>query len=137
MRTWKDWGRPVSDCAMWPLKASALRVFVDDLAAARHFYGTVLGLPVKWEWEETAVGFDFGIDLIVELVGRDAEPEDQGLVGRFTGASIEVENIAAAHAQLTARGVTFIGSPERQPWGGVLAHFRDPSRNVLTLVQTG
>ncbi|MCC6917989.1 MAG: hypothetical protein IT548_02225 [Alphaproteobacteria bacterium] len=28
----------------------------------------------------------------------------------------------------------FLAPPERQPWGGTLAHFRDPSGNGLTLL---
>ena len=31
------------------------------------------------------------------------------------------------------KGVGFVGPPEAQPRGGVLAHFRDPDGNVLTL----
>ena len=32
------------------------------------------------------------------------------------------------------RGVQFIEPPEKQPWGGVLAHLRDPDGNILTLL---
>jgi hypothetical protein len=31
------------------------------------------------------------------------------------------------------RGVDFVGPPEKQPWGGVLAHLRDPDGDILTL----
>ena len=43
-------------------------------------------------------------------------------------------DIDAKHAELSAKGVDFLAPPERMPWGGVLAHFRDPEGNVLTLV---
>ncbi|MDH3643838.1 MAG: hypothetical protein OES38_17160 [Gammaproteobacteria bacterium] len=33
-----------------------------------------------------------------------------------------------------AKGVEFVEPPERQPWGGVLAHFKDPEQNIMTLV---
>ena len=39
-----------------------------------------------------------------------------------------------AHQTLVERGVEFLAPPETQPWGGVLAHFRDPDRNVITLL---
>lgn len=39
-----------------------------------------------------------------------------------------------ADQTLLARGVEFLAPPQRMPWGGVLAHFRDPDGNVLTLV---
>ncbi len=42
--------------------------------------------------------------------------------------------MAESYAELRARGVEFLAPPEQQPWGGVLAHFRDPDPNVLTLL---
>jgi predicted enzyme related to lactoylglutathione lyase len=33
-----------------------------------------------------------------------------------------------------AKGVHFTAPPEKQEWGGTLAHFEDPAGNVLTLV---
>jgi uncharacterized glyoxalase superfamily protein PhnB len=35
---------------------------------------------------------------------------------------------------LAERGVEFVGPPEKQSWGGVLAHLRDPDGNILTLL---
>jgi hypothetical protein len=31
----------------------------------------------------------------------------------------------------------FVGPPEKEPWGGVLAHLRDPDGNILTLLGNG
>jgi catechol 2,3-dioxygenase-like lactoylglutathione lyase family enzyme len=118
------------------MRLQALRVFVNDLKAARHFYESILGFKMKWELEGTAIGFDLGVDLIIETVGSDADSEDQALVGRFTGGSIAVKQIEMIYAELAAKGVTFISPPERQPWGGVVAHFEDPSKNLLTLVES-
>jgi catechol 2,3-dioxygenase-like lactoylglutathione lyase family enzyme len=112
------------------------RVFVDDLGAARAFYADVLGLPIAWDYEGAAVGFDLGAILIVEAAGADADTDDRALVGRFVGCSIAVDDIEATYAALRAKGVTFESPPERQSWGGVLAHFRDPSGNILTLLGT-
>jgi catechol 2,3-dioxygenase-like lactoylglutathione lyase family enzyme len=108
-------------------------VFVDDLAAARGFYGEVLGLPVAWEYAGRAVGYDVGAHLIVEAVDRD-DAEGRALVGRFVGCSIAVDDIDVTFAALSAKGVALLSPPERQSWGGVLAHFRDVSGNVLTLL---
>jgi predicted enzyme related to lactoylglutathione lyase len=115
------------------MRLQGLRVFVDDLAAARRFYHELLELPITWQ-DGSAIGFDLGADLIVEAIGEDADAEDRALVGRFVGCAIAVDDIAATYAALTARQVKFIGPPERQHWGGVFAHFEDPSRNVLTLL---
>ncbi|MGF1503100.1 MAG: VOC family protein [Paracoccaceae bacterium] len=106
-----------------------VRIFVSDIGAAARFYGETLGLAVAWDAGD-AVGFAAGAGvLIVE------QERDPALVGRFVGVSLMVEDIARRHRDLSERGVAFLGPPERQPWGGTLAHFRDPSGNVITLVE--
>ena len=106
------------------------RLFVDDLAAARTFYRDVLGLTELWNWEDVAIGYDVGVTLIVERTDG-GHPEE---VGRFAGLSLEVDDIDATHRRLISAGVEFTHPPTKQPWGGTLAHFKDPAGNVLTLV---
>ena len=109
-----------------------VRVFVDDLAAARAFYGDTLGLAELWD-AGNAVGYAVGpATLIVER--EDPAGPEGDLVGRFLGVSFAVPDIAGSHRALAAAGVRFLGPPEPQAWGGTLAHFRDPAGNVLTLV---
>jgi catechol 2,3-dioxygenase-like lactoylglutathione lyase family enzyme len=116
------------------LRLYAVRLFVDDLAAARAFYVDVLGLPIVWEAGEIgALGLDAGgPQLIVET--EDPEGPNAGLIGRFAGVSLQVDDIDETYRALSDRGVAFDGPPERQVWGGTLAHFRDPAGNVLTLL---
>jgi catechol 2,3-dioxygenase-like lactoylglutathione lyase family enzyme len=113
------------------------RVFVNDLEAARRFYASLLGLPLKADG--SAYGycvFQAGpTELVVEAVAADAPEEERALVGRFTGLSFTVTSVAERHAHLSALGVPFTGAPERQAWGGVLATFQDPSGNELQIVQ--
>ncbi|MEM8647679.1 MAG: VOC family protein [Pseudomonadota bacterium] len=116
------------------MQVYALRIFVQDLPAALAFYHDVLELPVIWQKEESAFGLNAGISLIVETVPDDAPEEDRALVGRFVGCSFEVQDIHASYDRLCAAGVSFHGAPAQQAWGGTLAHFDDPSGNVLTLV---
>ncbi|MEM8689782.1 MAG: VOC family protein [Pseudomonadota bacterium] len=116
------------------MQVYALRIFVQDLPAALAFYRDVLELPVIWHQEDSAFGLQTGISLIVETVPDDAPEEDRALVGRFVGCSFEVEDIHASYERLRAAGVSFHDAPVRQTWGGTLAHFDDPSGNVLTLV---
>jgi predicted enzyme related to lactoylglutathione lyase len=113
------------------MKLSGVRIWVDDMAKARTFYGDLLGLPVKWDFGD-AMGYDVGADLIVEMA--DDEARREGLLARFAGLSISVPDIDAAYRDLTAKGVEFLGPPEKMPWGGLLAHFKDPAGNVLTLL---
>ena len=115
------------------MKLYALRIFVDDLAAARTFYRDVLGLGILWDHEDTAFGLDTGTSLIIEAVPADAPAEDRAMVGRFVGCSLQVADMDAEYARLTSAGVRFHGPPAKQYWGGTLAHFNDPAGNTLTL----
>lgn len=116
-------------------KLYAIRVFSHQWEAAVAFYRDVIGLPLTFSseasgWAEFDVG---GASLAVERCDR-GDPEAAGLVGRFVGVSLQVSDIEQVYQTLVARGVPFTGAPERQPWGGSLAHFRDPDGNVLTLL---
>ena len=111
-----------------------VRVLVTDLAAARKFYAQILGLDILWEYENKAIGFDLGPVLIVEDVSSEEDRNERHLAGRYVGCSIEVEDIQATYSELVAKGVHFTAPPEKQEWGGTLAHFEDPAGNVLTLV---
>jgi hypothetical protein len=97
----------------------------------------VLGLECSLRIDTLAI-FELGggPTLIQEVFDPDQEADEAGpLIARFTGVTLSVGDIAAIHSELTSRGVTFLGSPEKMPWGGTLAHFRDPAGNTLTLVR--
>jgi catechol 2,3-dioxygenase-like lactoylglutathione lyase family enzyme len=119
------------------MKLAALRLFVRDLAAARDFYAGELGLRLQHDGgADGFCVFDLhGIDLVVEAVPADAPADEQALVGRFTGLSFAVGDIAATYARLVAAGVPFAGPPQKQFWGGTLATLTDPAGNELQLVQ--
>lgn len=46
-----------------------------------------------------------------------------------------VDSIDQVYKLLTTKGVEFSGRPEKQPWGGTLAHLKDLDGNVLTLME--
>jgi len=115
-----------------PMKIAAVRLFVEEMAAARVFYAEQLGLK-SVSLDETVLVFDAGPLLIVELA--DDEARSEGLVGRFAGVSLGTSDIEALHGRLKASGSTIVGGPERQAWGGMLMHVKDPSGNVLSFVQ--
>lgn len=115
------------------MKLAAIRVFVEDMAAARSFYADLLGLqPVSLE--PSALLFDVGGPLLI-IEPADAEARAEGLVGRFTGFSLGVNDIESLHARLKANDCTIVGPPECQAWGGALMHVKDPSANIVTFVQ--
>ena len=110
----------------------AVRVFVSDWEKAVEFYQTTLGMKVVFKspemgWAQLDTG---ACNLAIERA--DAESEE--LVGRFAGVSLHVPDIQATYEVLSDRGVAFNSPPEKQSWGGTLAHFKDPDGNVLTLL---
>ncbi|WP_319532354.1 VOC family protein [uncultured Cohaesibacter sp.] len=116
------------------MHVTAFRIFVRDLAAARDFYANSLKWPMIWDRsEQGAVGFEPGMLVIIEE--EDARGPQASLIGRFTGLSLVVDNLPDLYKDLKARGVPFVAPPERQFWGGYLAHLIDPSGNIVSLVE--
>ncbi len=116
-------------------KLYAVRVFTTRWDEAVPFYRDTLGWPLRvldepLGWAQFDLG---GSDIGLERLSA-GDPEASSLVGRFTGISIAVDDIQASYGRLCDAGVVFDGPPERQPWGGVLAHFKDPDGNALTLL---
>lgn len=125
------------------MKLRVVRVFVRDWPRALRFYTETLGLQPAFASEEMGwaqldtgecqLALERTTDDPAERLGDAAEPEAP-LLGRFVGASLSVDDVHETYERLRARGVEFVAPPEVMPWGGVLAHFRDPEGNVLTLV---
>jgi predicted enzyme related to lactoylglutathione lyase len=119
------------------VRLAAARIFVRDVSEATAFYEGALGWRVGARAPEVEyVVFEAGsVDVVVERVGPEAPPEEQALVGRFTGLSFAVADIRAVCLALEGAGVRITSQPERQEWGGTLATVQDPSGNELQLVQ--
>jgi catechol 2,3-dioxygenase-like lactoylglutathione lyase family enzyme len=107
-------------------------LFVEDLRAAKDFYGRALGLPLLFEDPQSAV-FRMGATMINALVAQAApeliEPAFVGAPGagsRFL-MTIRVDDIDASCADLAGRGVTFLNGPIDRPWGRRTAAFQDPA----------
>ena len=68
------------------------------------------------------------IDEAPELIGpaRVAAPE----AGARMQLTIEVDDVDAICAKLTARGVELLNGPMDRPWGIRTAAFQDPAGNV-------
>jgi|TARA_Y100000310_G_scaffold334935_1_gene415773 predicted enzyme related to lactoylglutathione lyase len=112
----------------------AVRIFVANWDAAVEFYENVLELECAFKdgdmgWAQYKVGASH---LGIERVANDST--EASLIGRFVGVSLMVESLDQLYQELLAKGVQFTGAPAKQPWGGVLAHLKDPDGNVLTLL---
>ena len=124
----------------WPGAISAITLFVEDLPAAKEFYGRAFGLPVVFEDDASAV-FRFGNTLInllkaeegVGLIAPAAvAPPEAGSRMQFT---IDVADVDAMCAELTARGVELLNGPMDRPWGIRTASFRDPGGHIWEIAK--
>ncbi len=113
----------------------AVRIFSTNWETSLAFYRDTVGFPL--EFSDADMGwaqFKLGPAYIGLERGDPEDPETSELVGRFVGTSIEVDDIQAEYSRLVEAGVVFSSPPAVQPWGGVLAHFKDPDGNILTLL---
>jgi catechol 2,3-dioxygenase-like lactoylglutathione lyase family enzyme len=130
----------VTPGSSWPRGIRAITLFVEDLAAAKQFYGEVFGLPVAFEDDNSAV-FDFG-NTIINLLKTTEAPEliePAAVAGPEAGArfqfTIEVDDVDAMCAELARRGVELLNGPVDRPWGIRTASFRDPGGHIWEIAQ--
>jgi catechol 2,3-dioxygenase-like lactoylglutathione lyase family enzyme len=124
----------------WAQRVFAITLVVEDLDAAREFYGRAFGLPEHYYSGDSAV-FKFG-DLLINLLEADKGP---GLLDPVPVAPVEsgvrvqltvpVDDVDAVAAGLVARGVELLRGPEDRPWGPRTASFRDPGGHVWEIAQ--
>lgn len=104
---------------------------VSDIGAACAWYGDVLGLKHLYTFGKLAF-FDCG-GVRLYLSAESGEPTPESTL------YLRVENIAAAHSELSARGVEFKGAPHMihrhadgtEEW---MAFFVDPEGRLLALM---
>jgi catechol 2,3-dioxygenase-like lactoylglutathione lyase family enzyme len=121
-------------------KVDVINLFAEDLPATRTFYQEVLGLPLAFQDENTAV---FKLENTIVNVrhasqapaliapAKVASP-DAG--SRFVLAMF-VEDVDAACAELTRRGAALLNGPADQPWGMRTASFADPAGHIWEIGQ--
>ncbi|MEZ3180846.1 VOC family protein [Streptomyces pimonensis] len=107
-----------------------------DPDRSRAFYGERLGLAVHREFgtgpERGTVYFLGGGFL--ELSGR-AAPSSEASSSPDVRLWLQVEDIAAAHEELAARGVDIVRPPVREPWGLIEMWIADPDGTPIVLVE--
>jgi catechol 2,3-dioxygenase-like lactoylglutathione lyase family enzyme len=100
-----------------------------DPERTRAFYRDVLGLAVFREFPGGTVFFTGGGYLEVSGAAHDGPaPESVALW-------LQVRDLAAAHADLAARGVEIVRAPQREPWGLDEMWVADPDGVRIVLVR--
>jgi catechol 2,3-dioxygenase-like lactoylglutathione lyase family enzyme len=110
---------------------------VDDIPRAKQFYGDTLGLRVS---EENGM-------LLLHIEGdRDTllYPKPDHVPAAYTTLNFPVADVEATVDELMARGVVFERYPgldekgiSRDGRGPVIAWFRDPAGNILSVLEGG
>lgn len=115
---------------------------VNDLAAAKEFYGETLGLDVREEPEGLALNLD-GVSVFLY-------PKKDHAAATFTVLNFKVADIDATVDELKSKGVKFeeydlpdlktdekgIFRGENEPGKGpTIAWFADPAGNIISVVQ--
>jgi uncharacterized protein len=117
---------------------------VDDLAAARHFYGTVLGCP-EGRSAETWIDFDlFGHQIVAHLAPESAPNRVRGAHNPVDGHNVPVPHFGvvltmadweALAERLKAAGVQFVIEPyvrfKGEPGEQATMFFLDPAGTAL------
>ena len=106
----------------WPGALFAITLFVEDLEAAKLFYTTAFGLPVAYADAASAV-FNFERTMInllkIESAAELIAPAT--VATRAAGSrmvfTLQVDDVDARCAELTARGVHLLNGPLDRPWG--------------------
>jgi predicted enzyme related to lactoylglutathione lyase len=111
---------------------------VDDIAAAKEFYGGTLGVKVSEEQMGT---------LRLETAGGGSimvyPKPDNHVPAEFTVLNFQVDDIDKTARELADRGITFERYSDdhdevgvlRDPQGPAIAWFKDPAGNVLSIIQ--
>jgi lactoylglutathione lyase len=123
---------------MLPNQLSIVMIYVSDMERSVRFYRDTLGLPLRFQspdWSEFATET---VTLALHGGGtpREGPPVSGGPVAGTVATGFQVENIRAAFAALSARGVRFVMEPKLQEHEGIwLAVFLDPDGCALSLSQ--
>ncbi|WP_112245248.1 VOC family protein [Kribbella monticola] len=108
---------------------------VDDIAAAKEFYGETLGLDVSEVHGMLQLRIAGGIPVLVY-------PKAEHVPAEYTILNFPVDDIDAAAKELIARGIVFERYNDRHDELGIsrgggpsIGWFKDPAGNILSIIQ--
>ena len=123
-------------------RVSTVSIFVADQDRAKTFYTETLGFELRTDaplypgaearWVAVAPSGS-ETEIILYLPDENWEHYAQ-VVGKSQALTFDVFDMAAVHADLKAKGVTFLQEPDTQPWG-TFATIQDSEGNSLILVE--
>jgi len=110
-------------------------VFVRDMEAMRHFYGSVLGFAfvrqLSADWVEYRVGSNT-LALSRPRRSKD-EPKPKGSAALQLAFRVPPHYVDLCAAELTRNDVALLSPPTDQSFGHRTLFFRDPDGNLLEI----
>jgi catechol 2,3-dioxygenase-like lactoylglutathione lyase family enzyme len=106
----------------------------DDIPTTRRFYEETLGLRVSAAGGMLTLHLAGGRDTLVY-------PKQDHVPAAYTTLNFPVDDIEAAARELAARGVVFDEGPDiddlgiHRGQGPLIAWFKDPAGNILSVIQ--
>jgi catechol 2,3-dioxygenase-like lactoylglutathione lyase family enzyme len=91
------------------IQLNHLALRVSNVALVRDWYRSVLDLEIEFD-TDSGVGMKDDSDFTLILTTNDGQPS-------LCSLYFEVENVASAHTEMVARGVTFLYGPQPNAWG--------------------
>lgn len=117
---------------------------VDDVGKARHFYGELLGLPLKFEMgreysEVNLPGLNhWGLwplrGAAASALGQAEWPND--LPRPQANIELEVDDVRLAAEELQSRGLMLLREATLEPWGQTTARLLSPEGLMISIVFT-
>lgn len=123
-------------------KVGTVSVFVADQERAKQFYTEKLGFELRAdaplypgaEARWIAVAPQGAETEIILYLPDENWQHYAGTVGKSQAITLQVSDVQAVYADLTAKGVAFSSEPETQSWG-TFATLTDSEGNSILLVQ--
>ena len=112
------------------LRLHSISIFVHGPEPSVSFYRDTLGLSLEREGD---FGAEFRSGDVVLGICPARTAAARTLIGRHTGVTLAVENLAAFCVRLRRQGVSFTSELSRTPWGK-MAMIADPDGNILALM---
>ncbi len=123
-------------------RVATICIFVRDQDRAKDFYTKALGFELRTDqplfpgsaarWLAVAPK-GAATEVILYLLDKNWQ-HYQSVLGQSQAITFNVTDMNAVHADLIAKGVTFIQEPDPQPWG-TYAMIQDSEGNRLLLVE--
>ncbi|HZD95068.1 MAG TPA: VOC family protein [Candidatus Sulfotelmatobacter sp.] len=110
-------------------RIAAIMLGVRDLPQALEFYKEKLGLQPIMQEPSLALLQCGGVMLGLSRGHVNLAPHVAGA----TEVVFAVENVRAAHKELSARGITFMSEPRQATPTDWVAHFKDPDGHILSV----